>query len=53
MANSPTDILTTIQNGVIAINNLALSLSSVTITSSTGIVYLNATIVSSTTLPST
>ena len=50
---SVTDVLSAIQNGVIAVNNLTRALNGVTITSSTGIVYLNATLVSSTTIPST
>lgn len=46
MANSPADILAAMQNGVIAINNLAQTLKTVTSTSS-GVVTIHLTQVSS------
>lgn len=46
MANSPTDILTSLQNGAVAINNLLQLLKTVTSTSS-GVVTIHLTQVSS------
>lgn len=45
MANSPTDILTSLQNGVVAINALVQALTAVTSTSS-GVITIRLTQVS-------
>lgn len=46
MANSPTDILTALQNGVVALNNLLQTLKTITATSS-GVITIHLTQVSS------